>query len=360
MKLSRFGSVFKGFWAGVVSIAGLWVIGGFAGCVLMPGDRTRGVVEVEKGDVPRAERLRRDVERLAGEIGERSLMVERNGRPSLYDAEDCLALSLAKMGFVARWQTFAAACPDGVTREASNLEVEIAGSTRAEEIIVVGAHYDTVHVDDMVHGKVRTPGADDNASGCAALLEIARGFAARRARGEQPGRTVRLVFFANEEPPFFWTDQMGSLVYARACKERGEKIAGMISLETIGMFSDELGSQGKPALMGNVVPDRGDFIAFVGMSSAEGFVRACVEAFRAGSSFPCEGAALPMAVPRVGSSDHWSFWKQGYPAVMVTDTAKYRNRNYHKETDSPETLNYEKMAEVVKGLEEVVKALAEK
>lgn len=132
----------------------------------------------------------------------------------------------------------------------------------------------------------------------------------------------------------------------------------MISLETIGMYSDEPGSQGRPALMADVVPDQGNFIAFVGMSSAEGFVRECVEAFRTGSSFPCEGAALPMAVPRVGSSDHWSFWKQGYPAVMVTDTAKYRNKNYHKETDTPETLNYEKMAEVVRGVEGVIRGLA--
>lgn len=358
MKMGRSGLVSAGFWVGVIGVAGLWVMGGIAGCVLMPGDRTRGAVEVEKGDVPRAEALRRDVERLAGEIGERSLMVERNGRPSLYDAEDFLALSLAKMGFVVRWQTFGSACPDGMTRHASNLEVEIVGSDKPDEIIVVGAHYDTVHVDDLAHGRVRTPGADDNASGCAALLEIARGLAARRERGEMPARTVRLVFFANEEPPFFWTDQMGSLVYARACKERGEKIVGMISLETIGMYSDEPGSQGRPALMGDIVPDRGDFIAFVGMSSAEAFVSACVEAFRAVSSFPCEGAALPMAVPRVGSSDHWSFWKQGYPAVMVTDTAKYRNKNYHKETDTPRTLNYEKMAEVVRGVEGVIAGLA--
>jgi len=111
--------------------------------------------------------------------------------------------------------------------------------------------------------------------------------------------------------------------------------------------------------MADVVPDRGDFIAFVGMSSAEGLVRECVDAFRAGSSFPCEGAALPMTIPRIGSSDHWSFWKVGYPAVMVTDTAKYRNPNYHKRTDTAETLNYEAMAEVVMGLEEVVRTVGE-
>jgi Zn-dependent M28 family amino/carboxypeptidase len=198
-----------------------------------------------------------------------------------------------------------------------------------------------------------SPGANDNASGAAAVLALARRFADR-----PQARTIRFVLFVNEEPPLFWTDQMGSLVYAREAKQRGDDIVAMLSLETMGCFLDEPGSQRYPPPFGMFYPDEGNFIAFVGMSSSGPLVERAVGAFRGACRFPSEGAALPSLVPRVGSSDHWSFWKQGYPALMVTDTAPYRYRHYHKPTDTPDKLDYERLARVVEGLDAVIRVIA--
>lgn len=317
------------------------LVAALPGCsVLMPGDSFRGPLPIVS-DVQRsvAEQLRADVETLATRIGERNAK-----HPAAYAAaEDFLGASLARAGYLPRWQRFASE-EDGTTSERSNFEVELTGTTRRGEIVLIGAHYDTYP---------GTPGADDNASGCAAVLALAREFA-----GRPQERTVRFVLFANEEPPHFWTDSMGSLVYARAAKAKGEDIVAMLSLETIGFYSAEAGSQDYPPPVGMFYPPTGDFIAFVGHSSSEALVKECVEIFRGAAQFPCEGAALPTLVPRIGSSDHWSFWKQGWPAVMVTDTAPYRNRNYHKPTDTPEKLDYERAARVVSGLVEVVRGLS--
>jgi hypothetical protein len=168
------------------------------------------------------------------------------------------------------------------------------------------------------------------------------------------------VLFTNEEPPYFWTDEMGSLVYARACKQRGDAIYGMISVETIGYYRDEKGSQDYPPLAGVGRSDVGNFIAFVGPASNGGgdWVERCTAAFRAASEMPAEGAALPSLVPRINSSDHWSFWKQGWPALMVTDTAPYRYPYYHKAEDTPDKLDYERMARVVEGVAKTVLAVA--
>lgn len=287
-----------------------------------------------------AERLRGHVGVLAGEIGERNLAVPDH----LRQAERYLAAELSRAGRPVLWRTFGT--PDG---DASNLEVEFPGGgdpLRASEIIVVGAHYDTVRKPG-----VWSPGANDNASGCAAILELARTL--------RPGRrTVRLVLFANEEPPYFWTDHMGSLVYARAAKQRGENIVAMLSVETIGCFSDAKGSQHYPPLVGGTLPSEGNFIAFVGPSASAGLVERCTALFRAASDVPAEGAALPTLVPRINSSDHWSFWKQGWPALMVTDTAPYRYPQYHTPEDTPEKLDYERMARVVDGIAAVVDGLA--
>lgn len=284
-----------------------------------------------------ADRLRGHVEVLAGEIGPRNL-----GEPAnLRRAERYLAAELSRAGRPVAWRTFGT--PEG---DASNLEIELPGSTRGSEVIVVGAHYDTVRKPG-----VWSPGANDNASGCAAVLELAR----LLAPGE---RTVRLVLFANEEPPYFWTDHMGSLVYARAAKQRGENIVAMLSIETIGSWSDEKGSQKYPPLVGGAFPAEGNFIAFVGPSASSGLIERCTGLFRGASEVPAEGAALPTLVPRINSSDHWSFWKQGWPALMVTDTAPYRYPQYHTPQDTPEKLNYERMARVVEGLAAVVEGLA--
>lgn len=313
------------------------VLFAFSRCsVMMPGDSFKGPLPtITPAQLSLSEELRQDVQVLAGRIGERNVFKPHQ----LAAAEDYLAAQLARAGYKVEWQTFPV---NGV--KCSNLIAELRGTSLPEEIVVVGAHYDAVS---------GCPAANDNGSGTAATLALARHFA-----GKPMARTVRFVLFVNEEPPFFWTDEMGSLVYARACKQKNENIVGMLSLETMGFYSDAEGSQKYPPPVGAVYPKKGNFIGFVGMGEAEEFVRRCVGTFRKTVDFPSEGAALSSFVPMVAASDHWSFWKQGYPAVMVTDTAPYRYPHYHKATDTPEKLDYERMARVVTGLKGVVEDLA--
>ncbi len=204
--------------------------------------------------------------------------------------------------------------------------------------IVVGAHYDTVP---------GSPGADDNASGVAALLELAR-----------LGLPVRCVAFANEELPYSHGDEMGSFVYARRAREHGERIDGMFSLEMLGCYSDAPGSQRYPPVIGWFYPDRGNFIAFVGDLGARRLVRRAHALFRKHSDFPSESLAAPAFVPGINRSDHWSFRRVGYPALMVTDTAYNRYPHYHRPTDTPEKLDYERMARVTLGLAGMLGELA--
>jgi hypothetical protein len=315
--------------------------------LIMPGDSYDGPLPVITEPQGRlSEMLREDVVFLAGTIGERNLA----NPTSLRHAENYIAASLAREGYAVRWQTYRAVTPDGAAHEVSNLEATITGAERPDEIVLVGAHYDSVN---NFKG-IASPGADDNASGTAGVLALAR-----RMAGTAHPRSVRFVLFANEEPPYFFTDSMGSLVYAREAKRRGDRIVAMLSIESIGYYDGSAGSQDYPPPMSFAYPSTGDFIAFVGMSGSAPLVTRCVALFREGSEFPSEGAALPSLVPRVVASDHWSFWKQGYPALMVTDTARFRNPNYHKATDVPETLDYDRMARVIEGLERVVAGLAD-
>jgi Zn-dependent M28 family amino/carboxypeptidase len=228
--------------------------------------------------------------------------------------------------------------------EFRNLEAERRGGSRAEEIVVFGAHYDSV---------VGSPGANDNASGVAALLELAR-----RARQRRFARTLRFVAFVNEEPPNFQSGTMGSLRYAAEAKQRGERIVAMLSLETIGYYTDAPGSQFYPAPFGLLYPDRGNFIAFVGNPRSRPLLHRVVAAFREHARFPSEGAAAPGWIPGIAWSDHWAFWKHGYPAVMVTDTALFRYPQYHTQLDQPGILDYPRLARVVGGLHRVLDALA--
>ena len=171
-------------------------------------------------------------------------------------------------------------------------------------------------------------------------------------------RTVRFVLFANEEPPFFQTADMGSLVYAKRCRQRGENIVAMLSVETIGYYSERPGSQQYPPPMGLLYPSTGDFIGFVGNVKSRHLVRELVGSFRRHAQFPSEGAALPGSMTGVSWSDQWAFWQEGYPAVMVTDTAPFRYPYYHHPADTPDRLDYERMARVVDGLRAVLVDLA--
>lgn len=335
-----------------------------AGCVsLFPGERQNPPpVMLPPGST--VERLRADVWALAGDrpgdIGERNLATSRDGVPTLQLAEQFLHARLTSMGYrvkadrynVRPRDTNSNIIPDAALISVANLEVEITGTTKPGEIVVIGAHYDSVRSAKSHLGRVATPGADDNASGTAALLELARRFA-----GASPARTLRLVFFTNEEPPYFWTEEMGSWVAAKQSRAKHENIVAMVSLESIGIYHNK--KQKYPPLVGLAFPDEGNFIAFVSRHEDRELVDRCVTAFRGVSDFPSEGAALPRLVPRLGSSDHWSYWKEGYPAIMITDTAFYRNANYHKACDVPESLNYEAFAAVVEGLEAVLRELIE-
>ena len=180
---------------------------------------------------------------------------------------------------------------------------------------------------------------------------------ARAFAGRTPTRTLRLVFFVNEEPPHFQTEHMGSWVYAKQCRKRNENVVAMLSLETIGYYSDDKGTQKYPRPLSLFYPSRGNFIAFVGNVSSRRLVRQVVGSFRRHARFPSEGGAIPGFVPGVGWSDHWSFWQEGYEAVMVTDTAPFRYPHYHLPSDGPDKLDYERTALLVSGLERVVEDL---
>jgi len=279
--------------------------------------------------------LRADVEALASRIGGRSTFQPKGLALSAVHIKqqlEAVGYTVNEHSYVSRGTTV------------PNLEAILPGTSKASEIIIVGAHFDTYQ---------GTPGADDNASGVAATLALAR-----RLASKPQARTIRFVFFVNEEPPAFWTKDMGSWVYAKACKAANDEIKAMLSLESIGYYDDKPGSQKYPPPLSLVFPDRGDFIAIVGNLSSRALTLRAVEHFRSTTSFPCEGAALPTYLPGVGWSDHWSFWQEGYDAIMFTGTATFRNPHYHQATDTPDTLDYERTARVVEGIERVVTDLA--
>ena len=324
----RFGLVL-GVPALLFAAAGWWV-------VAMPGESFRGPLPpLTPAQEAMAARLEARVRTLAGAIGRRGVFATADLERAARFVEE----EWRRQGHAPRRLPYEAR---GIA--VANLEVEIPGGARAEEILVVGAHYDS---------EAATPGADDNASGVAALLEVSGALVGRR-----PARTVRLVAFVNEEPPFFKDGDMGSLRYALASRERGDEVAAMLSLETLGYYADGEGTQRYPFPFSAFYPSTGDFLCFVGRASERSLVRECVASFRARASLPSGGAALPEFVPGASLSDHWSFWQAGYPAVMVTDTAPFRNARYHTGSDTPDTLDYGRMARAVEGIVAVVEDLA--
>lgn len=275
--------------------------------------------------------VRREVEstvrHLAEQIGERNA---RNYQ-GLIASEAMITGKLRALGYNVRVQAFHF---DGV--QMHNIEAELPGTDLAHEKVVYGAHYDTVY---------GSPGADDNATGVAALLSIARAL-----RYSQLRRTVRFVFFANEENPDSAWETMGSYAYAQECRKRGDNIVGMVSLEMLGVYSDEPGSQQYPAPFNLLYPDVGNFVGFVGNLKSRQWVRRCIASFRSRCSFPSEGVAAPEMFRDIRRSDHWSFWQFGYPALMVTDTSNFRNKLYHTDKDTPCIIDFSRLARVSGGL----------
>jgi hypothetical protein len=319
--------------AALVAGLGWWL----AAMFWMPGASARSALApLTARESALADALRRDVEALAGEIGERNFQRYE----ALLAAADYIDDALAASGYAVRRQRY-----EVNGRPYDNLEAERRGASRPDEVVIVGAHYDSV---------AGAPGANDNATGVAALLALAEGLGART-----PGRTVRFVAFVNEEPPFAHTPNMGSVVYAARSRARGELVAAMLSLETMGYFADEPGSQRYPSVLRWIYPDTADFIAFASNLPSRAVLKRAIKSFRAHGTIPSEGAALPADLPGVGWSDHWSFWQAGFPAIMVTDTALFRYPAYHTGADTPEQVDYPRLARVVAGLEHVVADLSE-
>jgi hypothetical protein len=317
-------------------IGGALALGWFV-MIRMPGESYRGPLPPATEEIHALEgELRAHVDMLAGEIGERNVF----HFPQLGSAAEYIEKTLSEAGYEIARQEFEVS-----GQICENIEAEMRGTERPAEIVLIGAHYDSVK---------GSPGANDNATGVAATLALARMF----AQNPTP-RTLRIVTFANEEPPFFRTRHMGSRVYAKRSRQRDEHIILMVSLETIGYYTNELGSQSYVFPLHFFYPSTGNFIAFVSNVENGQLVRQLVGAFRQHASFPSEGAALWGWLPGVGWSDHWAFWKEGFPAVMVTDTALFRDPAYHTSNDLPKNIHYEHFARVVLGLQRVISDFAQ-
>ncbi len=269
------------------------------------------------------------VKHLAHDIGERSY----HNVVKLNSAADYIEGKFRSYGCEVKRQPF-----EYLGNTYYNVSCEIKGAKNPKDgILVIGAHYDTV---------TETSGADDNASGVAGLLELARIAVTKPFQ-----RTVRFVAFSLEEPPTFMTKHMGSYVYAKSLKQENIKVYGMISLEMLGYYSDRKGSQYYPfPIFKWFYPDKGNFITFVGNISSRSFTQRVKKSFREASSLPVESLNGISLIPGVNFSDHWGFWEFGFPAFMITDTAFYRNPNYHAPGDTAETLDYDRMTELITGL----------
>lgn len=259
--------------------------------------------------------------------------------PALDACARWLNVQLEGLGFSVKWQPFKVD-----ERLLYNLEIEVPGTSRADEIIVVGAHYDTFK---------GCPGADDNATGVAAVMELARMF-----KDKKPDRTIRFCLFAHEESHNYPDRTMGSYHYARWCKQSRHNIVAMLSLEMIGYYSDMPGSQKYPFPFNAFYPDTGNFLGFIGNTKSRSLVRDLVKSFRANTKFPCEGVAAPSWLKDAARSDNWSFWHFGYPAVMVTDTSNFRFPYLHTAEDTADKLDFDRMTQAVIGIARLLEEMA--
>ncbi|MSQ03542.1 MAG: M28 family peptidase [Myxococcales bacterium] len=275
----------------------------------------------------RIERIRRDIEHLSVTIGERN----HRTPAALAAAEAWATGELESAGLAVSVQDI-----DGVGH---NLIAERAPAGE-RDIVVVGAHLDTA---------VGTPGADDNASGVAALLELAR----NPALGSR--QAIRYVVYGNEEPPYFQTEQMGSRIHARSVQAGGDRVVGAWILESIGYYSDAPHSQSWPLMFGLLMPTTANFVLLVGNPASADLVQDGIRKFRERSTLPSVGASVPGSIQGVDWSDHAEYWRVGLPAVMVTDMPPLRNPHYHEATDLPGVIEPARVAAVVDGMESVLR-----
>jgi len=248
----------------------------------------------------------------------------------LRQCEEWIKQRWESQGYVVKKHTFSIG-----EKEYSNLEIEIKGRTLPSEIIIISAQYDTLP---------DSPGANNNGSGMAILFQLSR-----LLKKHTPSRTLRLLNFVNEEDPFFGTEMMGSFQYAKSCRERGEDILVMLSLDALGVYKEEPGSQKLPYPFSLFYPDRGNFLAFIGNLQSRKYMVEVSKGFKKGSSFPIEVGVAPEWAKGAAWSDHSSFWKFGYPGIMVTDTGGFRSSYHTTKEDTMEKLNFEAMSRIVIG-----------
>lgn len=291
---------------------------------------------------PQAARLRAHVVELAGKIGERSAY-----QPDEQDqARDYIAEEFRKAGYEVKLLEYAAArkSASGRTRPYYNVEARLAAKSPAPGgEWVLSAHYDTAP---------GTPGADDNTSAVAILLETAR-----LLRKENPARNIRFVAFSTEEPPSFTTRDMGSWHYLRYLKSGRVEIFGLLNLEMLGYFNQKPGSQLFPPFMNLFHPDTGNFVSLTSNLGSLRLMRDVERAWKKASKVPVESAFLPAVPSALFLSDHLNFWFAGERAVMLGDTAYFRNPHYHQDTDTPEKLDYETMAGIARAVTAVTAGL---
>lgn len=302
----------------------------------MPGSSFSGSPPaLTKDELVLRDNLRRHLTVLASDIGERNnLKYENLCRAAAY-IED----QFKESGYEPRLDIF-----EVQGKKYTNVEATIKGASK--QIVVIGAHYDTV---------AGCPGADDNGTGIVSVLELAR-----LLKGIKPQCTLRFVAFPNEEYPFFWSKAMGSYVYAGQCRARGDDISGMIAVETVGYYSKKEHSQKYPINTLGFLPDRGDFLFFVGNYRSRGFLTECLGSFRKYATIPSEGISAFDCFEDISRSDNNSFWIHGYPGLMITDTADFRNPNYHLPSDRVETIDFDNLTRFVSALAKSLEAMCGK
>ena len=316
-------------------LIGIIVLGTSVGCLY----RSPGVLydssfaPLSGRQVALRDQLENDVRHLAGKIGPRNAGQDLR---AVLAAERWIIERLSAEGVQARRDEV-----DLGGVKVANVEATFLGTKIPEDIIVVGAHYDTVR---------NSPGANDNASGVALLMAVAG-----HLKVNPPERTVRVVFFVNEEWPFSFGIQMGSNVYAKRCKARRDRIVAMIAVDSIGSYSNEKGSQRYPAMVGWSLPSKGNFVAFGSDLKNRPLLDLVVALFQKQCRFPSIGAATDS--PMAARSDHAPFWWRGYPAILMSDTSEFRDANYHRPTDTPQHLNYDDMARMADGFLRTVQEL---
>jgi Zn-dependent M28 family amino/carboxypeptidase len=305
--------------------------------IWMPGASYRGTqLPLSEQEEHTRDVLARDLTILGQEIGERN--VSRRYE-QLVEAAVFIERSLEDAGYKIRRQEFSVN-----ERSVWNIDVERTGSRHPEEIVVVGAHYDTVP---------GSPGANDNGSAVVANLALARSLA-----DATPERTIRFAFFVNEEFPYYMSEDMGSLRYAKQCRDTGELVVAMICLEMVGCFLDEPNTQQYPvSILRHLYPTIGNFVAVVGNVRSRRLVHRVIRELRR-TKFPSEGMAAPRWLKDIFRSDHAAFWSCSFPAVMITDTANFRYRYYHTAEDTPDKINYAALARVVTALKNSLVDLA--